>query len=422
MRQDLGKKILSVLMLVSGSLLAGVAMAEATSEELISLQSDMVNAGEQHVQQLTAEACQACHQDIYEQWKGSMHANSSALKDPIHGAMYRMVAGDPRKEGVKTKKGKTPVCLNCHAPAAALEGSTKLDKIPVYNDGVTCVTCHSMETYKGTTGPDGKLLLGVKAYTFSDMLHGPSGRSLGPMAATTPGGEGEQGGFHPYSMKGGTAILRTSAACLGCHDQRNNSKGVPLCQTGSEFKDAGAYNCQQCHMPLNNGFADHSMAGGHVKSMVERAVVISLSNSTDGQMINSELVLQNTLPHKAPTGAPFRSLFVKISGIDAKGKVVWSNYKTHPMKEDPKSMMMLELLGRDGKLTSPPQAIEHGIDSRLKPHERRVINYQIPARDVVKVRAELFYDLLLPSLKKALQTVPTELKKSRLVGFAEVDV
>ena len=35
------------------------------------------------------EACKQCHEEIYTQWKRSMHANSSALKDPIHGAFYR---------------------------------------------------------------------------------------------------------------------------------------------------------------------------------------------------------------------------------------------------------------------------------------------------------------------------------------------
>ncbi|WP_167374161.1 multiheme c-type cytochrome [Bathymodiolus platifrons methanotrophic gill symbiont] len=35
---------------------------------------------------VSAKECKNCHEDIYSQWKGSMHANSTALKDPIHGA------------------------------------------------------------------------------------------------------------------------------------------------------------------------------------------------------------------------------------------------------------------------------------------------------------------------------------------------
>ena len=66
------------------------------------------------VQHVEAKACKQCHEEIYAQWEGSMHANSSALKDPIHGAFYKNVIGDPTKEGVKTKKGRRtcPRCLS----------------------------------------------------------------------------------------------------------------------------------------------------------------------------------------------------------------------------------------------------------------------------------------------------------------------
>ena len=39
------------------------------------------------IHEQTARTCSVCHQEIYDQWRGSMHAQSSALKDPIHGAM-----------------------------------------------------------------------------------------------------------------------------------------------------------------------------------------------------------------------------------------------------------------------------------------------------------------------------------------------
>lgn len=45
------------------------------------------------VQHVDAKSCKQCHEEIYAQWAGSMHANSSALKDPIHGAFYRNVVG-----------------------------------------------------------------------------------------------------------------------------------------------------------------------------------------------------------------------------------------------------------------------------------------------------------------------------------------
>ena len=38
------------------------------------------------------------------------------------------------------KNGKYPVCLQCHAPNAALEKKTKLDAKQAYADGISCTT------------------------------------------------------------------------------------------------------------------------------------------------------------------------------------------------------------------------------------------------------------------------------------------
>ncbi|MGF1546092.1 MAG: multiheme c-type cytochrome, partial [Thiotrichales bacterium] len=66
--------------------------------------------------EVSSKVCGECHQEIYDEWKGSMHAQSTALTDPIHGAFYRSEVGDPTQEGQTMKDGKFPVCLGCHAP------------------------------------------------------------------------------------------------------------------------------------------------------------------------------------------------------------------------------------------------------------------------------------------------------------------
>lgn len=374
------------------------------------------------LQALTAESCAKCHAEIYEQWKGSMHANSSALKDPIHGAFYRKVVGDPRKEGL-TKKGKYPVCLKCHAPNAALDKRTKLDAKPAYNDGINCMVCHTMKEYKGIHGPEGKMNLGGSAYTFGDTLQGPSGRRFSDQAPATvpPGKDSAQPAFHPYPMEGNARLLRTSDACLGCHDQRNNFHGVPLCMTGAEFRSADAFNCQQCHMPAVNGMADHSMSGGHVQSMLERSVLLTLQTEPQGDDIIAKVVLRNMLPHNAPTGAPFRNMFLKLTAFDATGRPLWNSTQSHPVKDDPQAMFMLTLVDEHGKPTAPPTAKDVGKDTRLKPHEERALTYTIPAAGVTLIRARLFYDLLLPPLKKKPFTadIPPELKQPKLIATAE---
>ncbi len=376
---------------------------------------------------LSAEACRECHQEIYQQWQSSMHANSTAIKDPIHGAFYNALVGSPHEEDMKHKaSGKYPVCLKCHAPNAARDTKTKLDAIPAYNEGVNCLTCHMIKGYKGVLpkAEGEKMKLGVDAYEMSDVLQGPSGKVFTQMPIATPPPESGLAvpSFHPFPMESNTAILRTSEVCLGCHEQRNNPNGVPLCNTGSEFRAAGSFNCQQCHMPVNKGYADHSMMGGHSGAMLERGVILTLDAKKQDDNINATVTLKNMLPHKMPTGAPFRNMYVKLAAYNALGQPLWQNFKKHPIKDDPKSMFMLKLLDDNNKPAPPPKATKQGKDTRLEPRETRSIEYSLPAKDVAVVRAELYYDLLLPPLKKKFQSIPPELKKSRVIARSEMRI
>ena len=52
---------------------------------------------DESIHHVSATVCKTCHKETYKQWEGSMHANSTAFKDPIHGAFYRKVVGDPGK-------------------------------------------------------------------------------------------------------------------------------------------------------------------------------------------------------------------------------------------------------------------------------------------------------------------------------------
>ena len=122
-----------------------------------------VQAGDESIHHISSEVCKTCHKETYKQWKGSMHANSTALKDPIHATFYKKVVGDPTKEGVTTKNGKFPVCLQCHAPNAAKDKTTKLDAKPAYSEGVNCIACHTLKKYNGIDAPNGKLQLGLES-------------------------------------------------------------------------------------------------------------------------------------------------------------------------------------------------------------------------------------------------------------------
>jgi hypothetical protein len=355
--------------------------------------------------QVSSTVCKTCHEEIYRQWEGSMHGQSTALQDPIHGAFYRFVIGDPKKEGVKTKKGTYPVCLKCHAPAAAMDGKTDLTALSAYGEGVNCITCHTMKTYKGLQGPDGRLRYGVDAYVFSETaLQAPSGRDY----TIHPSGVKPARPFHPFPMEGNT-LLRTSAACMGCHDQRVNFKGAPLCVTGKEYAKFGTFiACQSCHMPKVGGLTDHSMVGGH-GNMIESGLVMNATVERAGDKLLLSVNLHNQLPHGYPTGAPFRNFYLRVTGYDENGDVRWRNFEKHPMKEDPRSMFVMVLGDENNKPAPPPKATQVLKDTRMEPNERRVVEYEIPAEGIRYVRVEALYNLVLPPQIEMLDRMSREI-------------
>ncbi|MBF0341226.1 MAG: cytochrome c family protein [Magnetococcales bacterium] len=383
--------------------------------------------------------CGECHQDIYLQWQGSMHAKSTALTDPIHGAVYRMEAGDPSEEGVTHKVTKSfPACLQCHAPIAARDKTTKLDAKPMYAEGVNCVACHTMTAFKGIQGEDGKLTLGASAYEYSkDSLIGPEGAFNGNKPVKAPGGDNEPK-VNAFTHKANAPLFKSSDICLGCHQTMVNPQKLAVCTIGDlllgkevketkvkgkevkETRDIVAPTCQSCHMPVVNGFVSHEIAGGHDPEKVRKSVALSMFTTEGENKLKATIILKNTLLHTMPNSAPFRNLVLKVTALNDKGEVVWSNFKEDPDKEDPQSLMILKLVNNEGQPVMPPQATKVGGDTRLKPGEKRVLYYNVPPAGVKTVRAELYYNLITKPMKEKIgDKLPDELKTPALVGRAE---
>ena len=398
------------------------------------------------IHHISSETCKSCHLEIYKQWKGSMHANSTALSDPIHAAFYQQVVGDPTMEDVKHKaSGKYPVCLQCHAPNAARDKTTKLDAKPAYAEGVNCIACHTLKSYKGIQAADGKLQLGIKSYELSDKAQGPgrhSNRGLAGLASAddpfgkAPMEEGAKPNPHlgePVTMDGkevpaipmesNPRQLKTSDACMGCHDKRNNPHGVPLCQTGNEYIASNSQvNCLSCHMPVSGGIADHSMGGGHDLALLQRSVVFDINTEAKGDTLVTRVRMKNQQPHSLPTGAPFRNIYMLLTAYDNEGNVVWQNADGHPAKSDPQAYLVYALADDQGKPAPPPTATKLGKDTRLKPYEERSLVYEIPAQNVALVRGELYYNLLWPGLVKKFKQLPEDLTAAKLIAVDEVSL
>jgi len=391
------------------------------------------------VQHVAPEACMKCHEEIVTQWQGSMHANSSALKDPIHGAFYKNVMGDPTQENLRNKKGQYPVCLKCHAPVAALEKKTDLSAKPAYAQGIGCTTCHSIKAFKGLDKPDGKPLYGIDAYEMDTAsLYGPSGISY-TTDRTPEDAKWPTPVHHPVPIQGNkSALFKSNDACMGCHEKRANAHGTPLCRTGNEYRSSKNFiSCQACHMSIvtvpkmKDGqvvpgetvtIPDHSMAGGHDGKMITRGIALEMDTTREGDVLKAKITVRNRLPHAYPTGAPFRNFFIRVATYDKDGKLLWKNYKVHPIKDDPKAAFWYTLGDEAGKPTMPPKATQVLQDSRLKPNEVRTLEYDIPVPAGTSiVRAEALYDLLLPPIKAKMKgKLPDDLMKPKLAASAEI--
>ena len=366
--------------------------------------------------------CGACHQEIYKQWQDSMHAKSSAVKDPIHGAVYKMLVGNPLEEGVKDKLGNYPVCLQCHAPNAARDNKTKLDSLPTYEEGVNCVACHTVSTFHGITGPDGKQQVGTKSYGYTtDQLQSGHGAWNKQNPVHSPGSSTSEPVSNPFPHNRNPALFKSSELCLGCHEQLNNQQGVTICNIGSILTGPDPKpTCQSCHMPVVDGVVSHTLGGGHDMGMLRRGIIMQLT-AQSGQETIATVLLENKLLHTLPTGAPFRHLIVKVTALDAAGNVVWKNFTENPTAEDPQSVLMLKLTDDAGKPAMPMVAKKLGIDGRLQPGEKRTLKYTIPVPNVALVRVELLYYLVSKVLVEMTgDQIPNTLQKPVVISRSEV--
>ncbi len=338
-----------------------------------------------------AVVCGACHEKIYEQWSRSMHAHSAPGNDAILTKVYEEMVGSHTEEGL-TLNGKYPSCLKCHAPNAAKEEKTKLDQLN-YSEGVNCVNCHVFSGFKGMKDEEGKQQYGLDAYERSKThLQSPSGRYLNPYDDAQ----------HGFPMQPSQLMLRTSRVCLGCHGEFHNEAGVAMYQTGQEYMQNEGKNvtCQSCHMPKVDGEANHAILSAHSDAALARPIVVQLDAKPTGDKLSLDVSLQNTLPHRFPTGNPFRYATLHITAYDKDNKLIWRNYEGFPpdFSKDPKAILRYEVADKDGKPVMAYKAEKVLKDSRLQPFETRVLNYSLPAKSVHLLRAELHYHLLTPDV------------------------
>jgi tetratricopeptide (TPR) repeat protein len=206
----------------------------------------------------TAEYCGHCHKAAYQQWRQSVHSN--AFRAPWY---LKNVNALIDEKGVQFSRH----CEGCHNPVALLSGDLTQGmpkKRPFEDEGVTCSTCHSIQSTDATG--TGSYVMGIPAVLVDD-----KGAPI-----TRPVSDAE---ILAHIDRHSKAVMRPLLAkpefCAACHkaaiptslddykwlrafsvyDEWQGSsfaKQSPL----PFYRKPAVKVCQDCHMPRNEEGAD----------------------------------------------------------------------------------------------------------------------------------------------------------------------
>ncbi len=294
---------------------------------------------------LSAQACQNCHDTIFDQYSESQHAK--AFSDPLFQAQYfkEILPRAERDSGVVYESKH---CLACHSPIYFIKRQaliTSKEQVDINLSGVVCDFCHSIEGYNGMAPGNGNFI--------SD----PSiEHELGPL-------KGADNWHHVYSE-----LQTKSEFCGICHNAVNHY-GLEVKSTFTEWKSsefaAKGIQCQDCHMNLKgflqegkpiygSGWAanpastwgvggkyrstlyTHRFPGAHSRTQISNALTITISVDSEKPLLSSGdeitihvLVDNSRTGHKMPSGSKeLRQMWLELAAYNGNKKISIPAVKT----------------------------------------------------------------------------------------------
>lgn len=197
-----------------------------------------------------ATYCGHCHQEAYHEWRQALHSNS--FRTPFYRASVNILI---RTKGIEFARH----CDSCHNPVAVLAGAlnsgSALDR-SFDRDGVTCMTCHSIQSSQSKLG-NGSYVMGVPAVMVDEQ---------GNRIPGIPPDSEILAHLDRHSRAVMQDFYRTPVFCSACHKanlppQLNGYKWIRAFTTYDEwqnskfsqqnpltFYSADFKSCQDCHM------------------------------------------------------------------------------------------------------------------------------------------------------------------------------
>jgi tetratricopeptide (TPR) repeat protein len=199
----------------------------------------------------TAQYCGHCHKEAYHQWRQTAHANS--FRAPWYLKNVNMLIDE---KGVQFSRH----CEGCHNPVALLSGDLTQGmpkKRPFEDEGVTCSTCHSIQSTDATG--TGSYVMGIPAVMVDE----------NDTPITHPVSDAEiLAHLDRHSKAVMRPLLETAEFCAACHkaaipQSLDNYKFLRAISLYDEWQAASftkqsplpfyrkdsVSTCQTCHMP-----------------------------------------------------------------------------------------------------------------------------------------------------------------------------
>ncbi|MGH8670713.1 MAG: multiheme c-type cytochrome, partial [Burkholderiales bacterium] len=242
-----------VFRLLLGCLFAVLAVLPAGAAETMDPHAEVLAKAEYP----TAKQCAVCHQQIYEEWSYSAHAYA-AISPMFHKFEQKINDVAPTISGF---------CVRCHIGPGTAQGESReiplWERSQVSREGVTCVSCHRVDTAYGRANAERRILSGP----IFDPVYGPIGgdgvaavaKNKDELKVAT---DSTQRGTKMHNQGIKFDQLSKSEFCVSCHQVAVNV-GIKLEVVWEQYRDSPAakkgITCQQCHMSdtpgLPSGFA-----------------------------------------------------------------------------------------------------------------------------------------------------------------------
>ncbi len=342
-----------------------------------------------------SEDCKACHTQIYDEYFGSMHANSTPQRDPIHASVW--------DKHPKNLKFEQYTCGKCHTPAA-----NNLDKMltkgqkalpdaanETHQAGIACAYCHRIKSIELHKKSNTNIMTNTQKNYFGTML------------------EHLESPYHGI-VSDGNKHIKNGNVCIGCHSHKKNKHGLNVCSTNIDNELDGA-NCVSCHMPKIDGsvsllhdttkHAFHGFAGAHYHSdMLKKYVDISMLRQIKNFVINIDNRTSHTLLLH-----PLRVAVLKVSII--------RDAKTIKLKDEE----FARVIGHNGRPAMPWKASKTIKDTMIQANEKRSVTYDFSIQKGDKVDVVLGWFLVNPKVLKELklknERVATEFTEFKKQSF-----